>query len=93
MLSKLFAFDEELCDSRIFEVDAYDLLRSRNREANTEIVSLFKPDVIRFRKLSQPFRPGAVEEDAIRAVAVAGRPGSRIGCVPAQSRKPQLRNI
>jgi hypothetical protein len=30
-------------------------------------------DVIRCRKLPQPFRLGAVEEDAIRAVAIAGR--------------------
>jgi hypothetical protein len=40
-------------------------------------------DVIRFRKLPQPFRFGAVEEGAIRAVAVAGRHRNRLGAALA----------
>src|SRR5271167_909116 len=36
-------------------------------------------EVIRFRKLPQPFRLRAVEEDAIGAVAVAGRNRNRLG--------------
>ena len=36
-------------------------------------------DVIRFRKLPQPFRLGAVEESALRTVAVAGRHRNRLG--------------
>src|SRR3984957_1042832 len=36
-------------------------------------------DIIRFRKLPQPYSLGPVEEDAIRAVTVAGSHGDRLG--------------
>ncbi len=40
-------------------------------------------DVVRCRKLPQPFRLGAVEEGAIRAVALAGRHRNRLGAALA----------
>jgi len=40
-------------------------------------------DVIRFRKLPQPFRLRTVEEGAFRAVAVAGRHRNRLGAAVA----------
>jgi hypothetical protein len=43
-------------------------------------------NVVRFRKLPQPFGLGAVEEDAIRAVAVAGRHRNCLGAALADLR-------
>src|SRR5580704_15736860 len=45
--------------------------------------SLRRYCIVRCRKLAQPFRLGAVEERAFRAVAVAGRHRNRLGAALA----------
>jgi hypothetical protein len=79
---------------RIADLELDRLLRMSNRLVETVLHEHLVPDTqhwwmdvhhdaIRRRKLPQPFRLGAVEENAFRGVAVALRHRNRLGAAPA----------